>query len=133
LSTGSARGERCWQTSSAFIGAGWLLVALAGGPPVVMIGVMVLGALLFGIANTVFNITLSSFQQRTTPDHLLGRVRSCMLVLSLGAAPLGAVAGGILGQRFGLHIALLVGGIGISLGFVWVLLSPARTLRTEQR
>ncbi len=112
--------------SSALIGAGWLLLALAGGPPIVVIGVIALGALLFGIANTVFNVTFGSLQQQITPDHLLGRVRSCLLVLSLGAAPLGAVLGGILGQFFGLRAALLVGGIGISLAFVWVLLSPAR-------
>lgn len=123
---------RTLLVSSALIGAGWLLLALAGGPPIVVIGVIALGALLFGVANTVFNVTFNSLQQQTTPARLLGRVRSCLLVLSLGAAPLGAVLGGVLGQLFGLRAALLVGGIGISLGFVWVLLSPARATRAEK-
>lgn len=122
---------RTLLVSSACIGGGWLLLALAGGPPVLVIGVIALGALLFGMGNTVFNVTFSSLQQQITPDHLLGRVRSCIMVISLGAAPLGAVLGGVLGQFLGLHGALLVGGIGISLGFVWVLFSPVRALRTE--
>jgi predicted MFS family arabinose efflux permease len=43
--------------------------------------------------------------------------------------PLGALLGGFLGTVLGLRVALLVAGCGLSLGFVWILLSPLRKMR----
>ncbi len=46
-----------------------------------------------------------------------------------GVIPFGSLVGGGLGTMIGLRQTLLVGAVGMSLAFVWVLFSPVRTLR----
>lgn len=50
-------------------------------------------------------------------------------VLSRGVAPLGALAGGALGEAIGLRPTLVVGAIGEVAGFLWVWYSPLRAPR----
>ena len=45
-------------------------------------------------------------------------------------APLGAVLGGALGEAIGLQATAAVAGLGVLLAFLWVALSPARSLRS---
>ena len=52
-----------------------------------------------------------------------------MRFVSLGLAPLGAVAGGFLGDLIGLRPTLVVGAIGLQIGFVILYLSPVRALK----
>lgn len=115
--------------SSAAIGAGWLFLPIAGRASILHIPLVLLGALLFGVANTIFNVTENSLEQKITPQHLLGRVNACMNVIGSGTLPLGALLGGFLGTVLGLRPALLIAGCGLSLGFVWILCSPLRSMR----
>ncbi|MBI3975119.1 MAG: hypothetical protein HY334_01890 [Armatimonadetes bacterium] len=46
-----------------------------------------------------------------------------------GTIPLGSLAGGALGELLGLRPAITVGVAGGLLAFLWVLLSPVRSLR----
>jgi hypothetical protein len=50
-----------------------------------------------------------------------------------GTMPLGAVIGGILGGVIGLHETLYVAAIGETFAFLFVLLSPVRSLRTIEQ
>jgi MFS family permease len=65
----------------------------------------VAGATFFiaGATNIVWNVITVSLRQRITPDHLLGRVNSGYRLVAWGSMPLGAAAGGLLAQAFGLR------------------------------
>jgi MFS family permease len=115
---------------SAFtLAAGWLLIPLAGGPPGLEITMIVMGALLFGVSNTLFNVNQRSLWQQITPTRLLGRVGAGMQCISVGTLPLGALLGGWLGEHLGLRSTFLVGCCGLFLAVLWTLLSPVRKLR----
>ena len=114
------------------IGAGWLIVALAGdglGRTVATLGA---GILLAGMGNALYNINAASLAQTITPGHLLGRVNASRLFLAWGALPLGALLGGYLGQAIGLRPTVLLAGAGLASGCLWVFFSPVRgvTART---
>ena len=109
--------------------AGFLLLPLAGGPPAVAVAVLVASRLVAMPAGVVTAINQLSLRQAMTPAHLLGRVNGAMLTISLGTAPLGALLGGLAGEALGLRPAILIGAIGIQLGFLRLLLSPVRSVR----
>jgi MFS family permease len=114
---------------SAFqIGIGWLLIPLANGSLAVTVGVITVGAGIFGMANTTYNITLTSLYQKTTPSRLLGRVNSSLSVIAFATIPVGAFLGGILGGSMGLRLTLLLAGL-VRFVFLWLFLSPLRTIR----
>jgi MFS family permease len=71
-------------------------------------------ALLFwisGLFGTVWNIITVSLRQQIIPDVLLGRVNSVYRFLGWGSMPLGALAGGLIANAFGLRAPYLVGGV----------------------
>lgn len=47
-------------------------------------------------------------RQRVTPDRLLGRVNSGYRLVAWGTMPLGAAAGGVLAQVFGLRAVFVI-------------------------
>ena len=111
------------------LAAGWLFIPLAGGSRVLTIALIVVGALLFGVSNTLFNVNTLSLRQQVTPGRLLGRVGACMQFIGVGTLPLGALIGGALGEVLGLRATFLVGCGGLFLAFLWTLLSPVRKVR----
>jgi MFS family permease len=85
--------------------------------------------LLVSVGQVIYNVTQVSFRQRLTPERLLGRMSATMRFLVWGTMPLGALAGGVLGQVWGVRNSLwILGGIG-SLAFLPLLLSPMRSMR----
>ncbi|MEV6154609.1 MFS transporter [Nonomuraea sp. NPDC052129] len=107
-----------------------IAIPLATGPasPIVLaIAYFVEG---FGIA--VSGSQAVTLRQVAVPAAVVGRANAAYRTLSFGVLPLGAVAGGLLGDLIGLRPALLAGGIGLALAPVWVLLSPIRHLRTAE-
>ncbi|GGL91223.1 MFS transporter [Streptomyces fumigatiscleroticus] len=82
---------------------------------------------LFGIP--VFDVTVISFRQAVTPDHLLGRVNATVRTFAWGALSVGSLLGGALGTALGLRQAVLVSAIGLFVPSVILLLSPARGVR----
>lgn len=48
-------------------------------------------------------------------------------VLASGLGPLGALAGGVLGQMIGLQATLVLGGLGTLLAALWLGVSPLRS------
>jgi predicted MFS family arabinose efflux permease len=96
-------------------------------------GVFALPMLIIGQAGdaawSIYLINELTVRQSATPNRLLGRVNASMQFLAAGAVPLGAIAGGLLAEAFGLRAAMAV-GIGIILcGCVWILCSPLPRLR----
>jgi hypothetical protein len=110
------------------IGAGWLVVASAHGTPAAAFATIGAGILVAGAGNTLYNINTASLSQAIAPDRLLGRVNATKLFIGWGALPVGSLVGGFLGEAIGLRATVLVAGVGLASGFLWVALSPVRTL-----
>lgn len=87
-----------------------LLASLVGGvlfvgTPALTANPVIVGVAFFfgGVGIIFWNVITVSFRQRITPDRLLGRVNSCYRLVAWGTMPLGAAAGGLLGQVLGLR------------------------------
>jgi MFS family permease len=109
-------------TANALFSVGGLtvntdLLAIMGGQFVSFIGVV------------VYNINQVSLRQAIVPIRLQGRMNATMRFLVWGTIPLGALAAGALGTFLGLRTAVGVTVLGVSLAFLWVFLSPVRSLK----
>ncbi|SFK47996.1 Predicted arabinose efflux permease, MFS family [Streptosporangium canum] len=80
-----------------------------------------LGCALSGMGAGVFGINQLSYRQRITPEHLLGRMNASMRFLMWGAAPIGGLLGGVLGEWSGAHATIWIGAAGITLAHLPVL------------
>ncbi|WP_433243985.1 MFS transporter [Streptosporangium sp. CA-135522] len=80
-----------------------------------------LGCALNGIGGAVFSINQLSYRQRITPEHLLGRMNASMRFLMWGAAPVGGLLGGVLGEGLGAHAAIWIGAAGVTAAHLPVL------------
>ncbi len=95
-------------------------------------GLVVLVAVFAATGFTVllYNINQVSLRQGLVPVRLQGRLNATMRFLVWGTMPLGGLLGGILGAVLGVRSAIEVAVIGLSFAFLWVLLSPVRSIRT---
>jgi len=91
--------------------------------------VLMAGQLLFGFSAVAYNILQVSYRQAITPERLQGRMNAAMRWIVWGTIPLGTLAGGALAQATSLHTALWVGALLGTPTFLWVLLSPLRSIR----
>ena len=132
---GAAFGERLTRrtgigrmivVAACAIGAGWLTMSFAKGTPVAAFAVLAGGFVVAGLGNTLYNIGVASLSQAVTPDRLLGRMNATRLFIGWGTLPVGSLIGGFLGQAIGIRATLLVAGVGLASGFLWVMLSPLR-------
>jgi MFS family permease len=93
-------------------------------------GVMLFGgAFLVGFAQVVYNIGQLSYRQAITPLDMQGRMNATMRFLVWGIMPIGSLAGGILASFVPLRMTILAGALVAVGAFLWVLLSPVRSLR----
>lgn len=106
-----------------------LLVPLAAGAPVVVMGVLVGAQFFFGIGLTIFNVNGASLRQAIVPREFLGRVGATVRVLAEGMTPMGAIAGGALGSAIGLRETLILAACGELLAAAWLWFSPVRQMR----
>jgi MFS family permease len=123
LLTTTAAGSLCGSFAAEWIErmlgrARALVLAILGctllvGVPAVSADPFLIGAAFFvgGIGIVVWNVITVSLRQRITPDRLLGRLNSCYRLVAWGTMPLGAAAGGLLAQFFGLRAAFAVMGL----------------------
>lgn len=88
-----------------------------------------LGLAAFSVNVVLYNTAATSFQQRITPEHLLGRVNATVMWVSLSVVPIGALVGGYLGTLLGLRTALVVCVFGMWSASLWVIFSPLRRLK----
>jgi MFS family permease len=95
----------------------WSMLAIMAGQFITFIGVV------------VYNVNQVSLRQAIVPLRLQGRMNATMRFLVWGTIPLGGLAGGLLGTFLGLRTAIGISILGGSLAFLWVLLSPVRSLK----
>jgi MFS family permease len=85
----------------------WLAIGLWARNPVTLVALFTV----FSIAISLWSVVALSVRQRLIPDELLGRVTSASRMLTFGAMPLGALAGGFVARQFGLIAPWIVGGL----------------------
>jgi MFS family permease len=121
------------------IGPTTIAVGLIWGPAMMLVALAPKGygaipylfaaQLLLGFTIVVYNIIQVSYRQAICPQRLQGRMNSVMRFIVWGTIPIGALLGGALGTWIGLRETIVVGAVGGSLSFLWILLSPQRHLR----
>lgn len=114
--------------------AGALFGSLAGlalplAPRSLPIPVLIAGLFASSLGAVTYNIAQVSLRQAITPERLQGRMNAGMRWIVWGTIPLGSLAGGIIGQVAGLHVALWAGAVGGLTGFLPVTLGPVRAIR----
>jgi predicted MFS family arabinose efflux permease len=71
-----------------------------------------------------------AIRQTAVPDRFLGRVSAVFQFCGSGTMPLGAIAGGVLGEVIGVPLTLVVASAGFFVAFSFVVLSPLRGYRS---
>ena len=108
-----------WLVIGAATGSYWLASILFGA-----------GLFLLDLSAMIFFINYLSLRQAVTPDRLLGRVTATMICLTVATAPLGGLAGGWVGDHFGLRAPMLLAGVGaLLLAPLVIWLSPLGRMR----
>jgi MFS family permease len=64
--------------------------------------------LIGGLTIALWNVVAVSLRQRITPDRILGRINSSYRLVAWGTRPLGAAAGGLLGELLGLRAVFAI-------------------------
>jgi MFS family permease len=123
LGSGSALmvGQLIWAIAA-------LLLPFVGGPLLVAVPVLLTSQALSGIGALVVRVNQLTVRQALVPNRFLGRMNAIRRFLVFGVIPLGSLLGGLFGQTVGLRGALLIGGLGMALAFVWLARSPVRML-----
>ena len=140
-SVGSIAGALLANTLQRRFGVGNTIVSTAilfslGGlafplaPPAFPLPVLMAGMAVFGFGGVAYNIVQVSYRQAITPERLQGRMNAAMRWVVWGTIPLGTLAGGAIAQAFSLKASLWVGAVLGLPAFLWVLLSPLRSIRT---
>jgi MFS family permease len=84
-------------------------VGLVGIPALTTIPLGIAVAFLIGgVTNALWNVVAVSLRQRITPDRILGRINSSYRLVAWGTRPLGAAAGGLLGELLGLRAVFAI-------------------------
>jgi MFS family permease len=114
-------------------GVSRICIPLAGimMPAPAMVGVLMLGQFLLGVARPVFNVNQVSLRQGITPDRLQGRVNATMRFIMWAVTPFGALLGGVLGAAIGLRETLFIAATGVLLAFLAAYYSPLRVVREQ--
>ena len=111
-------------------GVARLLLVLAGGPPLLVVGLLALSSASLGFARTIFNVTQVSLRLALTEDRMHGRVNATMRFVMWTITPLSAVLGGYLATTaLGLRGTLVIAAIGAFVAVLPLLVRPLRTLR----
>jgi MFS family permease len=116
-------------TGIVLAGTANLALPLASGPPLVILAVVVVASFGSGFGQPLYNINQSAVRQAVVGIELQGRVTATMSVLAGGAAPLGALLGGVLATQFGIRPLLIIAALGTIGAAGWLLASPIRRLR----
>ncbi len=92
--------------------AAWLVLPLAGGPLVLVLGLLGFSRAVEGFSGAVANIHQWTLRQVIIPDHLHGRVTASHRFMVYGAGAIGALLGGALGSVLDLRVAMMVCALG---------------------
>lgn len=122
---------RALVVASACYGVGAAIIPVASGPVWQSTAILLLAWGIIGVGNGLSNIVAASLKQLLLPSRVLARVSASGTAIGWGAAPLGALLGGLLAEVVGLRLVLLVAAVGVFGGMLWLLCSPLRAMREQ--
>ncbi len=105
------------------------------GAPAVTANPYLLGLAFFlgGVGVSIWNVITVSLRQQITPGRLLGRVNSAYRLVAWGTMPLGAIAGGLLGQFLGLRaVFVIMAAVSLSMLAGMTIVTDARMNAAER-
>ena len=106
------------------------LLALAGGPTWVSAAVLGLVEFVSALGVMLYDVNQNALQATVTPDAVRSRVAGAYSTINYGIRPLGALAGGLLGETLGLRPTLMLAAAGGVLSVLWLLPSPVPRVRS---
>ena len=127
--------QRLLRLGSIILGVCWLFVllwplfAVASSP-------LLLGAVLIGLSllRPIHGVVQVSYRLAVVPDELQGRVTSIYHLIALGSEPVGLALTGVLIQRFGVGLTILLLGTGLLILAMAMTLNPyIRKVRLPSR
>lgn len=106
-----------------------LIIPVASGGKGLAIAVVAFALLLNGAGVVICNIQVISLRQTAVSSEVLGRANAGYRFLVTGAAALGSLLGGGLGELVGLRATLVIGGLGTLAALGFFIGSPIPGLR----
>jgi predicted MFS family arabinose efflux permease len=110
--------------------SGFLLLPITRWSSSVVAGVIFAVQLIGDIFWSVFFINVISLRQAVIPVQILGRASASLDFVGEGAAPIGALVGGMIATLIGARWTWLLGAAGILAGSLWLIFSPVRRLHS---
>ncbi len=120
---------RAYVAGCALFAVPLLLVPLAGGPKLAILGTLFAAEFVSGFGVMVLDISVGSIFAAVIPDEVRSRVSGAFQAVNYGTRPVGALLGGALGTMIGLRPALWIAAGGGVLGFLVLLPSPLPAFR----
>ena len=126
-----------WAAAHLGVGRAVLVGAVLGSlevlpvvfaTPLLAVPLLLVSSLLGNFGWVLYNVNATSVRQAITPLALQGRMNATLHCIVSGMLPLGALAGGALGQVLGLRETMTLAAFGSLLSVLWVLFSPLRDL-----
>ena len=113
----------------AVSGIAWLLIPLAPQTANGAFPYIVAASTITAYGVVIYNVTQLSMRQAITPERLQGRMNSVMRFIVWGVMPLGTLLGGAIATAIDLRAAIWAGAIGVSLGWLPLVIGPIWSLR----
>ena len=108
-----------------------LLVPLAAGPRLLILGMLFAAEFVAGFGVMILDISIGTIMAAVVPDPLRSRVTGAFMAMNYGTRPVGSLAGGAAGALLGLHPAIWIAAAGGTLGFLFLLPSPMPRFRLD--
>jgi len=90
-----------------------------------------LGYFLIGVGPVLWQISTTTLRQLVTPERLIGRVSSLIVVAGYGSRPVGAAIGALVGATYGVETCLIVAAVGFFIQMTVILASPVVRLARQ--
>lgn len=108
---------------------GPMVIVLAAGPKLVVIGMVTLSFFTSYLGLGIANVIIVSLRQTTTPQSMMSRMTACFRTLLFGGGALGGLTAGLLSGGIGNRNALIVAAVFSAAVVVALVKSPVSRLR----
>jgi MFS family permease len=106
-----------------------ILVPLAAGAPLAILGFLFFAEFLSGLGVMILDINANAMLLARTPDRIRGRSAGIFRFVNMGVRPVGAIIGGLLGSSIGIRETMFIVTIAQLGGVLWLFRSPILGLR----